>query len=58
MQDGFTALHVSSDEGHSPVVSVLLEWGADIESVTNVGIVKMHMCVHAYDHHMQLQCQC
>ncbi len=58
MQDGFTALHLSSQEGHSVVVSVLLESGADIHSVTNVGVLKVHMCVHVYDYHTQLKCWC
>ena len=38
MQNGFTSLLISSQEGHVGVVEVLLKNGANIEAVTPVGV--------------------
>ena len=35
-QDGWTALHWAAEGGHTAVVTVLLDRGADITATTNV----------------------
>ncbi len=36
IQNGATPLHVASQEGHLPVVTILLDAGASVRPVTNV----------------------
>ncbi len=36
IQDGATPLHVASQEGHLPVVTILLEAGSSITAITKV----------------------
>ena len=38
LQDGWTALYIASQNGQLPVVSALLERGADVAAVTKVGL--------------------
>ena len=37
IQDGFTALHTASGAGQTAVVTLLLDHGADVHEVTEVG---------------------
>ena len=39
LQNGFTPLHSACQEGHSAVVSVFLEHGADLHQTTNVSLL-------------------
>ena len=39
LQDGFTPLHSACQNGHSAVVSLLLEHGADLHLTTNVSLL-------------------
>ena len=42
MQDGFSALFVASQEGHTDVVDILVEAGADVNQATTE--VQIHTC--------------
>ena len=39
VQDGFTALHVASQNGHSGVARMLLEAKADVNKKTHVSVI-------------------
>jgi hypothetical protein len=40
LQDGWTPLHIASDNGHLEVVRLLLDQGADMEATIKVGAVR------------------
>ena len=37
-QHGYTALHIASSEGHTAVVTLLLDHGADVRAVDRLGV--------------------
>ena len=41
---GFTPLHLSSQEGHREMSSMLIENGADVGAKANNGLTAMHLC--------------
>ena len=50
-QDGYTALHWATDEGHTEIVKLLLDRGANVDTTTNVSNIRFHrqittMCVN------------
>jgi 5-enolpyruvylshikimate-3-phosphate synthase len=38
-QDGITALHLAAEQGRKEIVSLLLDSGADIEAMDEVGLL-------------------
>jgi ankyrin repeat protein len=36
MQEGWTSLHLASEQGHTEIVTVLIEAGADLEAENEV----------------------
>ena len=36
MQEGFTALYIASQNGHTEIVTLLLDKGADVDHLTKV----------------------
>ena len=52
MQDGFTPLLAASQEGHTSVVSLLLDKGAAVDlpnKVRMISQVKLKPCIHYID---------
>ena len=47
---GRTSLHYASENGHQPVVELLLDRGADIDQKDKYGefILFIHLCIHMY----------
>ena len=45
IQDGETALHKASGSGQTAVVTLLLDHGADVHAVTEVGDCSTGLCI-------------
>ncbi len=43
-QEGYTPLHLSSREGHTEVVDILLNKGANPHAVSKVGFIRLCLC--------------
>ena len=43
LQNGFTPLHLASQEGHTDMVSLLLEKDADVNCRAKNGLTPMHL---------------